>query len=347
MPETNAAFALSAEEEKEFAAMAGGDAAPEQDDFEDIAARDPDAAADIASTEAEEEGDEDAQWKKDRKVPFKVFDAERRRGRAAEAERQKLQQEYATARERLNMLMAVVEGRSGQQQTGQQPAAPQQPQVPDWSKLKQSVQEDVFTSVEGTIDRVQQLEQQLQRQQQEIQQRAFREQVAQTHLQAEAAVKAQVPDYDDAIAHLKTARFQQLRLMGWQDQQAADQVHREAFDFVAQQIQRNINPAVAAYQYALAMGYTPKQARQQAADATGQEVEPARDAQGRFVAQRDPKLDQIAASQARNKSLSGAGGGAGQKMSAFERVMAMDDKAFKKFVDKGVDREEWFRIMNS
>lgn len=330
MAEGGSPFALSASEEKEFAAMEAGLDAPAPDDLDEIAEREPDAAADLAAEEAPET-DEAERWKAERRVPFKAFDAERKRARAAEQEKAQYLQERAVLQERVNAMMAAFQGR----QQAEQPAAPAEETPPDPDT-------DIFAYAKWQAKKLAEQEAAIKQTQAQFQQQQMQRQVAETHMAAENHFRAEKPDYDDAVNHLKTIRFNQLSAF-MPPEQAAQQVAKEAFEFVAGAIQRRMNPAQAAYDYAIRSGYTPKQARAAAAEAA---ADVPRDEAGRFVAQRDPKLDQVAAAQARSKSLSNTAGAAGKVDLTVDRLAKMSDKEFKAFLAKDEDNEAFFKAVN-
>ena len=82
------------------------------------------------------------------------------------------------------------------------------------------------------------------------------------------------------------------------------------------------------------------------ADAADGSADRPRDESGKFVAQRDPKLDQVAAAQARNKSLSNTAGAAGKVDLTVDRLAKMSDKEFKQFLAKDEDNEAFFKAVN-
>jgi len=305
------AFALSAEEQNAFAAMAAGGPAEEPVEHDDIAEHDPDAAADLAAQDEPAQQDDAEDWKQARKVPFKAFDAERRRAREAEARALQQQEVITRAQERLNMLMAAM-------QPEQQQVAPPQVEAPP------DPEQDIFAYTKWQAQQIEAVKRQNQMlyeaQAREVQTRQLATHVA----SLESQFAAQAPDYTEAVAFAKEARARMYTAAGLSPQAAQQRVQAETLQFVQEQIQSGRNPAQSAYEMAKAMGYTPK--------ARG--ADQPRNENGQFVAPRSDKLDTVAKAQARNTSLSSASGSAGNKGLSVEALASMSDREFESFLSK-------------
>lgn len=83
----------------------------------------------------------------------------------------------------------------------------------------------------------------------------------------EVQFAAKTADYNDALAHVRTVRGNQLRLLAPQatDAQIMQQIGREELGAAHQVISSGGNPAEFAYNYAKTMGYVPKAAANGAA----------------------------------------------------------------------------------
>jgi hypothetical protein len=304
--ETESPFALSADEVREFAAMEAAErgqpieeGAPE----DDVAERDPEAAADLI--EADEPENADDEWRNTRKVPFKTFDAFRRRAREAETKLQEQQRQIAVAQERLNILMASVQG--DQQQAQPQYQQPEPEPIPD-------PEQDIFAFAKWQKDQIDRLQSQVQQVagQTEQQQRAAwehqqRQALAQRVIHEEQQFSAEKPDYTDAVEFVRSRRITAYEQLGMPRAQAEATVNNEALNFVSQIAQSGRPIAQTVYEFAMQNGYTPGQARAAAAQAQP------RDETGRFQPAQSEKLATVANAQARNKSLSSSNGSSGKK----------------------------------
>jgi hypothetical protein len=308
--ETESPFALSADEVREFAAMEAAErghpieeGAPE----DDVAERDPEAAADLI--EADEPENADDEWRNTRKVPFKTFDAFRRRAREAETKLQEQQRQIAVAQERLNILMASVQG--DQQQAQPQYQQPEPEPIPDpeqdiFAYAKWQAQE--LERVRAQVQQVAGLTEQQQRAAWEHQQRQA---LAQRVIHEEQQFSAQKPDYTDAVEFVRSRRISAYEQLGMPRAQAEATVNNEALTFVSQIAQSGRPIAQTVYEFAIQNGFTPGQARAAANEAAGT-TQP-RDESGRFQPVQSEKLATVANAQARNKSLSSSNGSSGKK----------------------------------
>lgn len=328
MSETENPFALSADEEREFAALSGSEQAQESDDYEEIATRDPESAAEVAEAEQAKD-DPDAEWRSKRRVPVEALIEHRVKLREAEKQIAERDRQFAIAQERLNILMASVQGEQQAAQTQQQAPEPVDETPPD-------PEQDIFAYVKWQAK-------QLERQREEIsrfsqmthqQRQAYEQQQAVTRfaqevMAEEQSFKSQKPDYDDAINHVRGQRMQAYRTLGYNDVQAEQMVNRDALNFVAQIKQSGKPIAQTIYEYAMSQGYTPAQAR-----AAAQASEQPRDESGRFQPAQSEKLATVAQAQNRNKSLSSTNGTSGKKELSVSDLASMSDKEFHALIKK-------------
>lgn len=312
MDNTEGTFATETEVAEEFAALMKGDqGAPEPDPVEEIAEADVDAAADVAAGEAEGQSEQ----RPDRKIPFKVFDAERRRARAAEERVREQERQFAIAQERLNMLTAAYQ----QEQT---PEA-----KPD---VMPDPETDIFEYSKWQARQLEALQQQT-RQFQEHQTRQTEEQRLAVHVATlEQQFASQAPDYVEAVKFAKEFRVKMYTAAGMNPQAAQAEVQREVNRFVQEQIRAGLNPAASAYEMAKAMGYTPKQAA-----AAAQAAEQPRTETGQFAPQKSEKLDTVARAQQAHRSPTAANGAAAEGNGLSMKALAeMDNDEFEKLLPK-------------
>ena len=140
--------------------------------------------------------------------------------------------------------------------------------------------------------------------------------------QAEAAFSTQVPDYFDAIAHLRAVRANELYGLGVEEDQIPAIVAQEAAQFAAWSASRGLNPAEAAYRSALQRGYVQKASE-------GVVEAPAPQAQNPGVA----KMKTIARGVAASRSLSNTQGSTGKRSITLDDLADMDDENFDRIAE--------------
>jgi hypothetical protein len=325
MSETENPFALSPDEEREFAALSGSEASNEADDFDEVAVRDADSAADVAEAE-EKSADPDAEWRSKRRVPVEALIEHRVKLREAEKQIAERDRQFAIAQERLNILMASVQG--SEQQAQPQYQQPEPEPIPD-------PEQDIFAFAKWQKDQIDRLQSQVQQVagQTEQQQRAAweyqqRQQLAQRVIQEEQQFSAEKPDYTDAVEFVRSRRITAYEQLGMPRAQAEATVNNEALNFVSQIAQSGRPIAQTVYEFAMQNGYTPGQARAAAAQAQP------RDETGRFQPAQSEKLATVANAQARNKSLSSSNGSSGKKDLSIAELASMSDKEFHALIKK-------------
>lgn len=133
--------------------------------------------------------------------------------------------------------------------------APEAPpaQTPEWVEDPKAY---VDSKVQGAIAQLEATKNLTQQQQAELGELRL----AQAVRQAEAEVSARAPDWQEALTHLRTMRYQELKL-GFPDatdQQILQTIGHEERQVAAHQLQAGKNPYDYAYSLAKLRGYTPR-----------------------------------------------------------------------------------------
>lgn len=100
--------------------------------------------------------------------------------------------------------------------------------------------------------------------QRQIQVQQAQQHIAQSVAQAEQQFMAQKADYNDAIRFLQETRTRELTSQGYDPVAARQQMSRDAMGIYQAAQQMGMNPAEMAYMRAQSLGYTPKQAQNEA-----------------------------------------------------------------------------------
>lgn len=227
-------------------------------------------------------------------VPYDALHEERQR-------RKEIQQEFQRVRAEQAQRDAIIEQRlAALTQVNQ----PQQPQVTlEEDPVRFLALQNARIQQEMQASRAQQeADRQAQWQAQQIQ--AFEQHVT-THEQNFAK---QTPDYFDAINFAKENRVKQLQVLGYNDQQAWQEVQREAAHLAMNIARQGGNPAQAGYEYAKSLGYQPKPNAQQQLQNTQKGLEA-------------------------SKSLSGGGAKAGGGLTV-DALAKMSNEEFDAYVQK-------------
>lgn len=151
--------------------------------------------------------------------------------------------------EALQARLAAVEARSAA------PAAPVAPPAPapEWVEDPKAY---VDAKVQGAISQLEATKNLTEQQQAELGELRL----AQAVREAEVEVSARAPDWQDALTHLRTMRYQELKL-GFPDatdQQILQTIGHEERQVAAHQLQAGKNPYDYAYSLAKLRGYTPR-----------------------------------------------------------------------------------------
>lgn len=233
-------------------------------------------------------------------VPHAALHKERERRKGAETELNTYRERMARAEERLAVLNEVLT----------QPTAPQTQQataseeVPDPEK-------DIFAYVKHLERKLSGLEQTTQKTVEERQREQSLNQLQSAYAQDAQRFMAEKPDFKDAYGYIANSRARELAALGYSQDQIRQQLTYEETNIVAQAFQQRRSPSAVLYEQAIARGYSPKQAA-----AAAQAVSPAQ------------KLDTVAKGQQTQRSLSGAGGSAGEGLT-LEALANMSDEEFQ------------------
>ena len=161
-----------------------------------------------------------------------------------------------------------------------------------------------------------------QQQQMEAAQTRLRESVS----EYEADMREEAPDYDHAVNHLMGSFGTMFTNFGFDETQTKAIVDQLAFTLADQALKNGRNPAKAAYDAAIKLGYT----KAQAAAMSGHTQAGAQQ-NGRPGAD---KLAQMAAGQAASKTLSGGGSGVAGNGPSLKTIASLEGAAFDAAMDK-------------
>ncbi len=232
-------------------------------------------------------------------VPHAALHKERERRKSTEQELNTYRERMARAEERLAVLNEVLtQPTAPQTQTG-----PAQEEVPDPEK-------DIFAYVKHLEKKLSGLEQTTQKTAEERQREQSLNQLQSAYAADAQKFMAEKPDFRDAYGYIANSRARELAALGYSQDQIRQQLTYEETNIVAQAFQQRRSPSAVLYEQAIARGYTPKQAA-----AAAQSVNPGQ------------RLDNVARGQATQKSLSGAGGSAGEGLT-IEALASMSDDEF-------------------
>ena len=231
-------------------------------------------------------------------VPHAALHKERERRKSVESEYMTVREKMARAEERLAVLNEVL-----QQPAQSQTQAPQVAEIPDPEK-------DIFAYVKYQAKLIEDLKaSQAQTQEQTKLQEGYR-QFHSAYEQDAQRFMAEKPDFRDAYAHIAASRARELAAVGYNDQEIRAKLREDETRTVAKAFEQRKSPAAVIYEQAIARGYTPKQAQ-----AAANTVNPAQ------------RLENVAKGQATQKSLSGAGGAAGEGLTV-EALASMSEEEF-------------------
>jgi hypothetical protein len=165
------------------------------------------------------------------------------------AERKKWQEELAARDARLAEL----------EQRLPKPAPEPEPTPPDFLEDPKGY---VDAQVKQALDKLNKVEQSTTKLTEEQQQAAQFAAFAQQVDSAQQEFASKTADYQDALNHVRTARYEQLKVLAPGADEAAivRQIQMEELTFAKSMLDAQRNPAEAIYQYARTLGYQPKQA---------------------------------------------------------------------------------------
>lgn len=300
-------FLSTPEEDEHFAKEKAASAAEPEEEEEEVEAE-PEQEAEEApaeevaegeeSTEAEEptEGEEptEDEGKPSRTVPIGALHEEREKRRQLQA---KIEQMEATFQK---MMERVAQG--------QQPPAP----APELPKIP-AYEEDPVAHLKARIDQLTQLSTGTH---QQIQQQTAMSKFVEALGTLENQMRTTTPDYDDAIAFAKQARYSELAALGYSPEATAEMMRQEILGTAAFCMQQGRNPVEAFYNYAKVRGWQGKNGAQPASKPT--------------VSTTAKKLATVARAQGASRSLP-RGGSAPPATRTLEDLSTMDDKDFDKY----------------
>lgn len=226
-----------------------------------------------------------------RKVDYHALAEERTKRKETEEKLRHAEILQARMEERFRALMAV------NQPQQQQPQAP-----PDPDK-------DIFGAVKHLTQEQQLTRQHLEQQYRQAQQAQQWNQVFGWASDQEAQFKKTAPDYDDALKHLRSARMDELRDLGYNENQVRYALDNDERQLILQARQANRNPAEMAYAIAKRRGFVKKDSLTE-------------------------KLDTIEAGQQTSKSLSNVGGSPTRGQLSLQEVANMSEEDFAEFKTK-------------
>lgn len=236
-----------------------------------------------------------------RLVPLEALQEERRERQALARQVQEREQQFNKLQSRLDTLQEVL-----------QPKAP----PPNYD-------EDPIGAINHKLDETTKVYQDLQKAEQNRQAEASAirqmEAIREYGKRHGDEYAAKQPDFWDAYTAVREAKANELRAMGYADE---DQIRVWVNDYEIQMLQKaaqeKANPAERLYTMAKALGYTPKQ-----------------------IASAEKKLESVAAGQSVSKSLSSAGGSA---PAAKMTLAALDKMSDEEFARATADPEVWRRL---
>lgn len=284
--------------------------------------------------EAADDDDDDDPRAKDPKatVPYPKYQRQRKKDRAEiEALKKQLSEtNERTARgdERLKLLTELLNSQpqqAEQQQTDDDPEPNPDEDIIGWAKWAQRARVRDAQTIEELRGGIQQTQGTLQE--------SAAEQQTQQSYQADAmAFAREHPDFLQAYNHLITTRAQMLIAQGHTEQQVRQFLRNEEKGLVQNAIQAGKRPAEQIYNMAKFMGYAPKPAPQNGAQAqNGNGAAPAQNGNGQQAPARQPsvveEIERIQRGQATNKSLSDSGGAA-QELTV-EAIANMSERDFQ------------------
>jgi hypothetical protein len=232
-------------------------------------------------------------------VPHQALHKERERRKSTEAELNTYRERMARAEERLAVLNEVLT-QPAQANAAQ---ASQPEEEPDPSK-------DIFAAFEYERQKRRELEARIAERDQQSQSERQLSQLQNAYAQDAQRFMAEKPDFKEAYSYIANSRARELSALGYSQDQIRQQLTHEETNIVAQAFQQRRSPSAVLYEQAIARGYTPKQAQAIAVQSNAAQ-----------------KLETIAKAQTTQKSLSGAGGTAGEGLT-LEALANMSEEEF-------------------
>ena len=222
--------AMQLEEQEREAEQASTEPAPEQPEAD---------GADTSEAEAEPEG-----GKEQKMVPLAALHESRAKAKELQQEVQKAQalaEEARAKSDQIERTWQAMQERMASQERSKEPELP-------------SFEEKPLDHLNARLQQVADAQQQQTAYQQQA---AAQQALVQKISGHEAAFRQANPDYYDAVGFAKTARMNELRILGVPEGQLRQAVDAEAAQLAVQTMQNGGNPAQVFYEYAKHRGYAP------------------------------------------------------------------------------------------
>src|SRR5215475_11217134 len=240
-------------------------------------------------------------------VPQAALHEERKRRQEADERARQLELLNARMEERFRAFRDAVTPRQ------QQPQGP-----PDANR-------DIFGAVNHLQQENRRTREEIENYKRQIQAEDNLKQLKQWGADAEIAYAQRVPDYYEALNHLRRARANELQVWGMSPSAIGQQLVHEENQLLARAAAERRNPAEMAHQLARQRGYMPK------APAGGQPQPPTNG-----TSRQEVDLNRIEAGQRQSGSLSQISGNQGRDVGEIEieDLLKMSDQEFGAFIEK-------------
>lgn len=269
---------------------------------------------------------------KRRMVDSRALKEARTRAKTAEEQLAQFRDNYTRVDERLKMLTAVVE------QPDPAPVAAAEDDTPI------DPEQDLIGAYNQLVKKVQKIETSATEQRAQTEGERQTEAVKTTYRQDANAFRAKTPDFNEAYNFLLAKRGEQLKALGYGDQEVSTYLYNEEMNLAQRAISMRQSPAQQLYALSQSMGYVKAAPVAPAPAAPAAQVAaPAAPAVPQ-VPSVTAEIDRIKAGQLGSRSLSTGGGAAGEELS-LETLANMPQKEFEKFMDIPGNREKVERAM--
>lgn len=164
---------------------------------------------------------------------------------------QAMHEERLRRQEAERRLAALEQAAEQQRKAAEQAKAEEEAKLGDPLVDPDGFQKNLQRQLESTREMVRQ-------QQQAAQRERLMQARAEDAVRMESEFKATVPDYDDAVGHIRQARVDELKAYGWDDQRIVAQIAQDANSVYDSAKRLGMNPAQLLYQLAQQRGYKPR-----------------------------------------------------------------------------------------
>ena len=244
----------------------------------------------------------------DPKIALKI---ERDKRRAIQKERDDLKNNYTKLESRLDTLNELAQSVARPQQQVQEP------QIPD---INTDPVGHFRVRNELNEKRLAELDKKLQTQDTRFNEQLNVQGLQRLLLTREQNFRTQKPDYDAATDHLKTARANSLRAIGFTDDQIAQAIANDVFQVTTQALNAGRDPAQAFYDMSVAYGYRAAESKKPDAVTPSPTVAPSE----------AEKVRMAAAGQKAGASIGQMSGGA-TPPTTLESIAQMSDEEFDQY----------------